>query len=221
MDVLVEIAPDVCGPCILVDKKGVKQLLVQCLNALHGTVVASLLCYKKFTESPSSVGFELNPHDPCIANKTVAKTQMTACFHVNDCKLSHHKKKENDCMIKWSRQECESIFEDGTGEMEVSRGKIHTCLGMRLDFTTPGQAKMTVFDCLEEMLEAWMKAEPNGDGTNASAAPDNLFKTDEDCEKLNDEKAVAFHNTVAKTSCTTERARPDTCMSIAFLTARV
>jgi len=103
----------------------------------------------------------------------------------------------------------------------VSRGKIHAHLGMRLDFTAPGQAKMTVFDCLKEMLVAWMKAEPNGDGTKTSAAPDNLFKTDEDCKKLNDKKAVAFHNTVAKTLHTTKRARPDACTLTAFLTARV
>ena len=154
-------------------------------------------------------------------NKTAAKTQMAVCFHMDDCKLSHRKKKENDHMIKWLRQEHESIFEDGTGKMEVSRGKIHTCLGMRLDFTAPGQAKVTVFDCLKETLAVWMKAEPNGDSTKTSAAPDNLFKMDEDCKKLNDEKAVAFHNTVAKTLHTTKRARPDTCTSIAFLTTRV
>jgi hypothetical protein len=43
------------------------------------------------------------------------------------------------------------------------------------------------------------KAEPKGDGTTSSAAPDNLFKVDEDCEKLPPEKAVEFHNLVAKT----------------------
>ena len=75
---------------------------------------------------------------------------MTACFHMDDCKLSYCKKKENDCTIKWLHQEHESVFEDGTGKMEVSRGKIHTCLGMRLDFTVPGQARVTMFDCLKE-----------------------------------------------------------------------
>ena len=105
--------------------------------------------------------------------------------------------------------------------MEASRGKIHAHLEMRLDFAAPRQARTTVFDCLEETLVAWMKAEPNGDGTKTSAAPDNLFKTDKDCKKLNDKKAVAFHNTVAKTVHTTKQARPDTCTSIMFLTTRV
>jgi hypothetical protein len=48
-----------------------------------------------------------------------------------------------------------------------------------------------------------------------------IFKVDEDCEKLPPEKAVEFHNLVAKTLYATKRARPNTCTAIAFLTTRV
>jgi hypothetical protein len=58
-------------------------------------------------------------------------------------------------------------------------------------------------------------------GTKSSAAPENLIKIDEDCEKLSQDKAVVFHNLVAKTSYTTKRARPNTCTAIAFLTTRI
>jgi hypothetical protein len=43
VDILVEIAPYVYKYYIWKDKKGSKQLLVQCQNALYGTMVASLL----------------------------------------------------------------------------------------------------------------------------------------------------------------------------------
>jgi hypothetical protein len=59
-----------------------KQLLVQCQNALYGTMVASLLYYHKFTKSLMSVGFEINPYDPCVANKIVDGR------HTNDSMLS-------------------------------------------------------------------------------------------------------------------------------------
>ncbi len=52
-----------------VGKKGEKQLLVQCLTAFYGTMVALLLYYKKFVKSLKSNGFRLNPYDPCVANK--------------------------------------------------------------------------------------------------------------------------------------------------------
>jgi hypothetical protein len=76
-------------------------------------MVSSLLYYHKFAKSLVSVGFEINPYDQCIANKTVHGTQMTICFHVDDCKLSHHSNRANDNMMDWLCQEYESIFEDG------------------------------------------------------------------------------------------------------------
>jgi hypothetical protein len=147
--------------------------------------------------------------------------QMTICFHVDDCKLSHRKSKVMDKMIKWLRQEYESIFEDGSGEMMVSRGKVHTYLGMTLDYTVRGQVKITMLGYVDEILTAFDKADPKGRGTKTSAASENLFKIDEDCEKLPPNKAVEFHNLVAKTLYATKRARPDTCTAIAFLTTRV
>ena len=53
------------------------------------------------------------------------------------------------------------------------------------------------------------------------AAPDNLFTVNEDCEKLPTDAAAAFHTVVAKLLCISKRARPDTRLSVAFLTTRV
>jgi hypothetical protein len=78
-----------------------------------------------------------------------------------------------------------------------------------------------MFDYVNEIINAFDKAEPKGGGTKSSAAPDDLFKVDEDREKLPPEKAVEFHNLVAKTLYATKRARPNTCTAIAFLMTRV
>jgi hypothetical protein len=93
-------------------------------------------------------------------------------------------------MIGYLRQEYESIFEDGSGAMTVSRGKIHKYIGMTLDYSVPGQVKITMLDYVDEILAAFDKAEPKGGGTKTSAAPDILFKVDVDCEKLAQAKAV-------------------------------
>jgi hypothetical protein len=50
-----------------------------------------------------------------------------------------------------------------------------------------------------------------------SAAPDNLFVVNEDCNKLSNEAAAAFHTIVAKSLYITKRARPDISLAIAFL----
>jgi hypothetical protein len=124
-------------------------------------------------------------------------------------------------MIGYLLQEYESIFEDGSGAMAVSRGKIHKYLGMTLDYSVPGQVKITMLDYVNEILAAFDKAEPKGGGTRTSAAPDSMFKVDEYCEKLTQANAVEFHNLVVNTLYATKRSRPDTCTAIAFLTTRV
>ena len=96
VDMLLDIAPDVYKSYVTKDKKGVKQLVVQCQNAIYGTMVASLLYYRKFCKSLTSVGFEFNPYDPCVANKMINGKQMTICFHVDDNKLSHVDKRQVD-----------------------------------------------------------------------------------------------------------------------------
>jgi hypothetical protein len=162
----------------------------------------------------------INTYDRCVANKMIEGDQMTICFHVDDGKLSHRRTKVMDSMIEYLRQEYEIIFEDGSGAMTVSRGKIHKYLGMTLDYAVRGQVKITMFEYVNEILTAFDKAEPKGGDTETSAAPDSLFKVDDNCEKLNQHKAVEFHNLVANTLYSTKKARPDTCTAITFLTTR-
>ena len=78
-----------------------------------------------------------------------------------------------------------------------------------------------MFDYVMEIIAAYNKADPKEGGTKTSAATENLFKIDEDCKKLDDEKSQQFHNLVAKTLYATKRARPDTCTAVAYLTTRV
>ncbi len=184
-------------------------------------LVATLMWYIDFRKDLESNGYKFNPYDPCVANKMIQGKQMTICFHVDDCKLSHYMPKVMNRMIAYLRSEYESIFEDGSGKLTVSRGKVHNYLGMTIDYTTPGQVKISMFNYVAEILTAFDKADPNGGGTKATSAPANLFKIDEDCEKLTTKRATEFHNLVAKTLYATKRARPDTCTAVAFLTTSV
>ena len=93
--------------------------------------------------------------------------------------------------------------------MTVKRGKVHEYLGMTIDYSEPGQAKVTILNYVEEILTAFAKADPKATG-KSSAAPEKLFVVNEECEKLLNDKSVQFHNLVAKTLYATKRYRPDT-----------
>ena len=125
VDILLQIAPDVYKLHVATDKNGVKQLMVQSQNALYGTMVASPLYYRKFTNILTDIGFMIYLYDLCIANKIIGGQQMTILYHVDDCKLSHCRSKVNDRLIKWLKQEYESILEDGSGKMMASISKVH------------------------------------------------------------------------------------------------
>jgi hypothetical protein len=149
------LAPDVYGPYVSTTKTGQKALIVECLNAMYGTMVAALLYYKKFVKNLVNHGFKLNPYDGCVANKIVKGKQITVCFHVDDCKISHEPPKVVDETIDWLRAEYESLFEDGSGAMKVHRGKVHKYLGMNLDFSHKGQCTVTRHDYLDGILKAY------------------------------------------------------------------
>ena len=123
--------------------------------------------------------------------------------------------------IEWLSQEYKSIFEDGSGAMTVNCGDVHEYLGMKLDFSIPGKVVVSQFDYVQEIIDAFEEAEPNIKANKATAAPEDLFKVDEDATKLEPDKAETFHSLVAKTLFATKRARPDTCTAVAFLSTRV
>ena len=113
---------------------------------------------------------------------------------------------------------------------KVHRGKVHKYLGMSLDFSHKGQCRVTMYDYLDGILEAFDEAvKKHGEGYITvkkrrcvkTAAPDNLFVVNKDCKKLSLEAGASFHTIVAKTLYVTKQARLDTCLNIAFLTTRV
>ena len=69
--ILVSIALAVYGPYVSTIKNRQKVLIVECLNAVYGAMVAALLYYKKFVKSRVKQGFKLNLYDGCVANKIV------------------------------------------------------------------------------------------------------------------------------------------------------
>jgi hypothetical protein len=94
--------------------------------------------------------------------------------------------------------------------MSVSRSKVHTYLGMTLDYSLPGRVMITIFEYIMEIIAAYNKADLKGGGTKTSAAPENHFKIDDDCKKLDPVKSQELHTLVAKTLYATKRTRQDT-----------
>ena len=57
---------------------------------------------------------------------------------------------------------------------------------------------------IDEIIAPFDKSEPRGYDINTGAAPEDLYKVDEDYQNLIPEKANMFHNLVAKNLYTTK-----------------
>ena len=56
VDVMVEIEPDIYGPYVRTDKKGVNNLILRFHNAIYGNMVVSLLYYKNSARQSITLG---------------------------------------------------------------------------------------------------------------------------------------------------------------------
>ena len=106
--------------------------------------------------------------------------------------------------------------------VKPSRGKVHDCLAMMLDCTTPGEVKMDVTRHVKSMLEDFKcKDELKHIKTPQSPAADHLLNARDDAAKLDSGKAEEFHTTVAKALFLCKRARDDVHPTVAFPCTRV
>ena len=152
-ELMVETDPEIYNKYVSVNRKGELVLYVEALNALYGIMKAALLFYLKFVKNLKSIGFELNPYDPCVANNIVDGAQLTVVWHIDDLKVSHVDAGVVTIISVWLQNTYEHLFDDGSGAMKLRRGKIHEYLGMQLDFSVLGQVKITMFDYIKKCLK--------------------------------------------------------------------
>jgi hypothetical protein len=60
-----------------------KVLYLQVKKAIYGMLESALLFYKKLSSDLIGYGFNMNPYDPCVANKEINQAQLTVSWHDN------------------------------------------------------------------------------------------------------------------------------------------
>ena len=213
VELLMEIDPDMCGPCIV--KEGRETVLyVELLKALYGTLRAARLFWEKLTKQLLEWGFTANPHDSCVMNKMVNGKQLTVAWHVDDLKISHVDALAVDHFIDQMEEEFGK-----EAPLSKSRGKVHDYLGMVLDYSKPGKLVLNMIDYIKTVL-AEVPMEMRGRARTPAA--NHLFTVNNgDPVPLDDERAKTFYRIVMQLQYLSQRARPDLRTAISFLCKRV
>jgi hypothetical protein len=195
----------------LSDERGKKVLYLRLRKALYGMMKSALLFYRKLVSELISMGFEINPYDPCVANKVVNGNQMTLRWHVDDLMISH----KNGDDIKIFLRGLKDIYGNNLAE---NVGKLHDYLGMEFDFSSEGEVKINMTKYIKKIIKDFPEEIL---GKQATPAGDHLFKVREDGRKLDEEQANAFHHTVYQLLFAANRTRRDIQTAVSFLTTRV
>ena len=94
-----------------------------------------------------SIGFKVNPYDPCVANKVINGKPMTIIWHVDDLKISHEDGWKITKIIKWLGK----IY----GDIKVRKGRKHHYLGMDLDFLNKGAVEISMYPYFEKIIKSF------------------------------------------------------------------
>ena len=128
------------------------------------------------------MGFEINPYDPCVANKMDQGKQCTITWYVDDNKISH----VNENVV----EEVVTKIEEKFGKMAVTRGNKHVFLGMEIELNNDGTVTLDMSEYVNEAIEDFLD-DINHEAT--TPAKKSLFEIDESSPKLKHEHHDNFH----------------------------
>jgi hypothetical protein len=196
------------------DKKGKPIMCVKLKKAPCGTLQAAVLFWKCLSPKLVSLGCEMNPCDWCVANKMVNGKQCTVLWHVDDLKILHVDPAVVESLPDLHNDVCGKL-----SPLVTTGGKTHDHLGMILDHTEDGKAKLAMKDHIEEMLA---ETPDDMDGEAGTPASLHLFTArGEPGGLLDEDGSELFHHHTAKLLFLSQRARPDIQTAVSFLTKRV
>jgi len=212
VDILLEMDYEKYGEFVTIEGK-TKVLYVIMSKALYGMLESALLYYKKFRKDMESIGYEINPYDPCVANKMIRGKQHTVCWHVDDLKSSHVDPKVNDEFLKWLNIKYGDVI-----PVKATRGKRHDYLAMFLNFNQDATVTVDMCYYVKKMVEEF--PEKLNDEVTCPWT-ERLFKVDPNAKLLDEDRAKTFYTFVMKGMFLCKRARQDIHPAIAFLSTRV
>ena len=70
-EMMVKVDPELYRTYIIMSPLGQPMLYFKLKKALYGLLRSALLFYKKLVSKLVEIGFELNPYDPCVANRMI------------------------------------------------------------------------------------------------------------------------------------------------------
>ncbi len=123
---------------------------------------SALLFYCKFVANLTSLGFDINPYDPCVTNKIINGKQITICWHVDDLLIGHVNPAVVTNFLTWLA----TRYDTAEKKLNIVRGTKHNYLGMNMDFSSPGEVKFDMITYINKFISTFPKKRLQLQGCN-------------------------------------------------------
>jgi hypothetical protein len=212
---MVKVAPKLYRKFVTTNSKGKSVLYVQLEKAVYDMMKSALLFYRKLVADLLSIGFTINPYNPCVANKIINGKQMTICWHVDDLFIGHADSLAVSRILDWLANR----YDTADKKLNVTRGPRHDYLGMTVDFSTKGLVSFDMIPYVSKIIAAFPE---KISGSATSPASDHLFRVRPPAESklLPEVQARSYHHTTAQLLFLSH-VRRDIQTTVTFLTTRV
>jgi hypothetical protein len=151
----------------------------------------------------------MNPHDICVFNrKSEAGVQCTATVHVDDLLITS----TDVSMIENLSEGLRARY----GEIAKTSGTMPNYLGMALDLSRPGEARVSMKGFVDDMLQS-----SGMTGGARTPATEGLFELRANAPMCSEGRRKEFHSLVAKLLYLAKKSRPECLTVVAFLATRV
>jgi hypothetical protein len=160
-------------------------LTVRLEKALYGCVESSSLWYENLRVTMADLGYKRNAVDICVFNRSDSKgVQCTAAVHVDDLLIIS----TSASMI----EELTSGLKLRYGDITLKHGPVVNYIGMVLDFSHSGEARVTMGGYIDDMLK-----NSGVLGTARTPSTDSLFEVRDTALPVPEPVRVWFHSTIA------------------------
>lgn len=178
-------------------------------RALYGCVESAALWYENLSHTMTGLGYVRNEYDICVFNRVNSKgIQCTATVHVDDLMITS----VSTAMMR----ELTDGLKKRCGEISLAYGPLLNYLGMSLDFSHTGEARVTMSGYVDEVLST-----SGVQGTAKTPATDGLFEIRADAAKVSEPIRAWFHRALAQLLYLAKCTRQECLTAVAYLATRM
>ena len=184
------------------------KIYVTLRKALYGCKQSAVLWHNELKSTLLSMGFVENVYDVCSFSRQHEKSIDRILVYVDDLLITS----DDDSVL----DDIDAKLRSKYGGVTSKKGLLHEYLGIKWDFSTPGQVSLSMEGYINDIFPKH-KVEK----MYTTPANDDLFIVNEKSPELNNDKKESFHSIVMTLHYLAKRVRTNVLTAVSWCASRV